>query len=77
VSPDPGRAFSRPSTAHLVKGRHMPVYTCTTNTEAIDRGTKSDLAAEITRIRGSMTKAYRQRSSEDIPGEGGWGAAWI
>jgi len=25
----------------------MPVYTCTANTEAIDRGTKSDLAAEI------------------------------
>jgi hypothetical protein len=55
----------------------MPVYTCTTKTEAIDCGTKSDLAADITRIRGSMTKAYRQRSSEDISGEAGWGAAWI
>ena len=55
----------------------MPVYACTTSTEAIDRGTKSDLAAELTRIRGSMTNAYRQRSSEDILGEAGWSAAWI
>jgi phenylpyruvate tautomerase PptA (4-oxalocrotonate tautomerase family) len=28
----------------------MPVYTCTTNTEAFDGRTKKDLAAEITRI---------------------------
>lgn len=28
----------------------MPVYTCTTNTETLTRKTKSDLAAEITRI---------------------------
>jgi phenylpyruvate tautomerase PptA (4-oxalocrotonate tautomerase family) len=34
----------------------MPVYTCTTTTEAIDRGTKRDLAAEITRIHAEINQ---------------------
>jgi phenylpyruvate tautomerase PptA (4-oxalocrotonate tautomerase family) len=34
----------------------MPVYTCTANTEAIDRGTKRDLAAEITRVHAEINR---------------------
>ncbi len=49
-SPDPGRASSTSIHRASRQGRHMPVYTCTTTTEAIDRGTKRDLAAEYTRI---------------------------
>jgi len=34
----------------------MPVYTCTTTIEVIDRGTKRDLAAEITRIHAEINQ---------------------
>jgi phenylpyruvate tautomerase PptA (4-oxalocrotonate tautomerase family) len=36
--------------AHYDEGCPLPVYTCTTNTQTLKRQTKSELAAEITRI---------------------------